>query len=231
MLDGDPYSAHYNKDLCWGDEAEVVPVLGDNTVYLLFATGVYKELFDGFYRSFRSFYPTEPLLVFTDCPEDFQSYECETVKVEHKAWPWIVMRKYYYLLTSRHLILGHRNVVCLQVNMRLKSRLEIPSSGVTLCFHPWSGEINDYVCGGLVAGETTAFVEMAKEVDEWLDNHPNPTWHDETAVNEYYKKHRTSVHLLPSLTMWAEETPKMETEKSSILLLDKQKFFGEIKFK
>lgn len=67
---------------------------------------------------------------------------------------------------------------------------------------------------------------MATAVQRWLDNHPDAIWHDETALNWYWRTLRPDAKILPSSTMYAEERSDLMTDDSCILLTDKSKHFG-----
>lgn len=223
VLDNDPYSAHSNDQLCWGDECKSITL--KDTVYTMICTGRYKELFPGFHKSFRQ-YVDDDLIVFTDDPDYFKSYDCIAVKVDHKPWPYIVMNKYNIFLNNAGRLKGYNRIICLQSNMRFVSKPLFQFDDLMFCHHPWNGDENDYICGGLVGGCTDSFLRMAKEVQGWLNNNPNAKWHDETALNWYYNHVKSKCTILPSYTMYAEERPETKTDETLIILKDKSRFFG-----
>lgn len=226
ILDKDKHSAHNNLDLCWGEECKPV-YIGEENVFALMCTGRYKELFPGFYETFRK-YHSEKLYVFTDNEDYFKNYNVETLKINHEQWPGICMHKYSNLLKYKHLLCKHKNIVFLQANMRFTRMCNYFDycGDLMFTYHPYNKNKKDYICGGLVGGNTYKFFKMAAIVDKWLQENSNAQWHDETALNWYYNNFKPACKVLPSWTMVAEEKPEYSTGETSIMLLDKAKFFG-----
>lgn len=195
------------------------------TAYCLICTGRYKELFKGFYDSFRVYMPDDELFVFTDDCEFFNSYKCTPLLIEHKPWPYIVMNKYTFFINNINYFADFDEIISLQANMRFINKPNFVFNELMFCFHPWNGEVQKYICGGLVGGKRNHFFNMAKIVQDYLNANPNLQWHDETALNWFWKTHNPKCDILPSYTMYAEEKPETINENTCIMLKDKVKFF------
>lgn len=236
VLDGDPFSAHSNDELCWGGECRMVgePMHYAETAYVLICTGRYKELFDGFYKSFKEYVKGDvKLYVLTEDMTYFSRYaDVRCLPARHGRWPYAVLNKYNTLLACRTLLSRHRSLVLLQANMRFVQDVDYSGlSGLMLCYHPNNGDRKDYVCGGLVGGDAQSLFGMASWVDSYirmeLEAGRMPKWHDETAVNEYWRCVAGGrARCEPSCTMYAEERPDTRTADSKIMLVDKNRFFG-----
>lgn len=196
------------------------------TAYLLICTARYKELFDYFYKSFRKHYPQDDLIVLTDDVDYFRDYDCKALLIKHLCWPGMVMNKYRNILRYKELLKGYDYIVCLQVNMHFEKPLPTMDAPLTYCYHPYNGDNQDYVCGGLVGGRTPDFMLMAAVVQRWLDNHPNAQWHDETALNWYWHNHKDRCSILPSSTMYAEERSELRQDDAAIMLRCKSSLLG-----
>lgn len=236
VLDADEFSAHSNAELCWGEECHMVgdPMHYADTAYVLICTGRYKDLFDGFYKSFAEHVKGDvKLYVFTDDIPYFSRYAgVRCFHTPHGRWPSVVLGRYGTLLAYRRILSRHKAVVMLQANMRFVADVDHSGlAGTMLCYHPYNGDKRDYVCGGLVGGDTESFFRLAEWVDSYIKGEVSagrtPEWHDETAVNEYWHRElKGQVRFEPSCTMYAEERQDLKTEGSKILLLDKDRFFG-----
>lgn len=110
--------------------------------------------------------------------------------------------------------------------MIFQHRLPDFDNDLLFCFHPYNENKRDYICGGLVGGKVDAFLKMAEAVQRWLDCHPNARWHDETALNWYWRTFHPDTKILPSSAMYAEERSDMAATDSYVMLRDKSRIFG-----
>lgn len=223
LLSSDPYGAKSNKEMCWGEECEMLNTT-ENTAYVLLCTGRYKELFNDFYTTFKQNCNSD-LFVLTDDKSYFSNYSVTPLEIKHEQWPGVVMHKFANILKHRNIFEKYENIIVLQANMRFLKRLDFKFDDIMFCYHPCSGEARDYICAGLMGGKTEKYLEMAETAQKWLDEHPNAKWHDETALNWYWKTYKPNCTILPSAVMYPENMPWFKRLEARITLIDKDAFF------
>jgi histo-blood group ABO system transferase len=127
--------------------------------------------------------------------------------------------RYHGLLEHHSLLSGYGQLLCLDVDMLVCSRIraeEISSQGITAVIHPGfpttferrrestafvEGE-PAYYCGGVVGGERGSFLHMAGIIAKGIDadraNGILAVWHDESHLNRYLYDHPPARVLTPA---------------------------------
>lgn len=225
--------------------------------YLLICTGRYKELFSKYYESWLKYVKTDNchLYIFTDDTDYFPKENFITYfKIEHSVWPNVVLKKYHYIYEHREALLKHKYIICNQANMvYLKTpEFKLEENKLMVCEHAYNrnrpGKLNSdgkpftmaYInkpyrelCSGLFGGDSKAVIEACEILVKWANHdmkHGNiPNYHDESWLNAYAANIDPPRTVMPYYTMYPEEGPYLKSEKATILLRDKIKFFGTTK--
>ena len=174
-----------------------------------YATKVYKDYFDGFYKSLDNFFPghEKKVILFTDDIEN-KYKDMPNVGwhyINHYPWPIITLYKFYRTLENLNdefdaVFHFNSNVVFKEnVNYDDLSNLINNHKIITIThyydnpyFNPFDKNLR-YIQGGVWGGAfqdiKQMLIEHTKLLNYWInEKHVIPQWHDETIFNEWYAK-------------------------------------------
>lgn len=202
-----------------------------NLAIILICTGRYNELFPAFWESLNKHLKnSHTIYVLTDQCELYGQYDnVVPLYVRHKQWPWVVLNKFNSILKYWDYFVSYDYIICMQVNMRLLLDTQIDSEGydLMLSMHPMQ---NDYIQGAYLGGKPDAFKQLCIWCKTWLDKQLEegnmPQWHDETALNEYFKQYTGQFKLNPSYIFKIEEYVSTHNSYNIFEFIHKNKFFG-----